>query len=137
MSILNKLAFWKKHDLGLDDIDKTLGIDDAPHAGNALPDLGAQNAQGYGQDYDMMRQQMDPFHSSMDNQPRAFQQMQQGGSRIDEKDLEIIASKLDAIRVAIDNISQRLANLERYAYSDDTGSQRIRSFYRDMPPRTY
>jgi len=34
------------------------------------------------------------------------------------KDLELISSKLDYLRVAIDNLSQRLANLENMAKSE-------------------
>ena len=44
---------------------------------------------------------------------------QQGASPgSSSKDLEIISAKLDSLRISLDNINQRLANLERIAYGE-------------------
>lgn len=43
-----------------------------------------------------------------------------------DKDLEVISSKLDAIRANLDSINQRLANLERVAYGEKDRQERIR-----------
>jgi len=49
---------------------------------------------------------------------------QQQGN-ISEKDIELISSKLDYLKAAIDNISQRLVNLENFA-KEEQGRNKYR-----------
>lgn len=128
MGFLDKLPFFKKKD---DFGDLNLG-DKTPGLG---PDFGAP---------DLSMNSQDPFVSkdapsspdplgltppsaqpSFQQQPPQFQQpaqpqfqqqqpAQQQFSATD-KDLEIISSKLDALRAGIESINQRLANIEQMA----------------------
>jgi hypothetical protein len=55
-------------------------------------------------------QQMEPLPPSQDPN---FQQMSQLSNHTSEKDLELIAAKLDVLKAQMDNILQRLDRLER------------------------
>jgi hypothetical protein len=57
-----------------------------------------------------------PSHSgSIQPQPQAQFQQFDNNAYVISKNLEIISYKLDALRAAIDSLSQRVANLERIA----------------------
>jgi len=47
---------------------------------------------------------------------------------MESKNLEIISSKLDALRASIESLSQRLANLEAIARGDEESSRRRRYY---------
>lgn len=131
MRFFSKLAFWKKKDefgsIGLGDKPKGLGSD------LAAPDLGLGSGGlegGFGAPTQPTpapptqpsypQPQQPSFQAQF--QPPAQQQQPQGFTA--EKDLEVISSKLDALRAALDSINQRLANLEAIARGEEEQSKR-------------
>ena len=146
MDILKKFMFWKKDDLGLNDLDKTMPKTDF----GLEPNLGLGQQPGFG--HQQMQQPMQPSYPSFQvnpatygPQPQAFESIRQDqqGYTI-SKEIELISSKLDALRVAIDNLNQRLANIERLAYAEYQQSQQSyqqpmprKQAYREMPARPY
>ncbi len=113
MSVFGKLKFWKKGD------DLPFG-DELAMPKSAFPqdELGLQSP-GLPQ-----MQQMPISEPRMDNfreAPRAYpqpypQQPQYYGAN---RDLDLVVAKLDALRATLENINQRLANLERVAYGEE------------------
>ncbi|HSU72887.1 MAG TPA: hypothetical protein VLJ21_03500 [Candidatus Binatia bacterium] len=66
-------------------------------------------------------QQMEPLGPAQDPN---FQQMSQLTNHTSEKDLELIAAKLDVLKAQLDNILQRLDRIERSAQKPEP--ERIR-----------
>lgn len=137
---LHKLMFWKKDDFDFKGLDSTpsfpetgLGADTGlrdpldPNAG-----LGMTGSHSSPQPSYPSFQTMPQSPSSM-MQP--FQSQSPAPSQFISRDFDLIISKLDAIRLSIENISQRLQNLENAVYSEI--QQQQPSSYREMPPRTY
>jgi hypothetical protein len=123
MGFLGKLAFWKKKD-DLD-IGKDLGID---------KDMGLDIGQGPSPDLGMglepQQYQKYPSFQQSNFQP-AFQQPYQQPSYSNDmtsKNLEVISSKLDALRASLESINQRLANIEAIARGEQE-DQRRRRYY--------
>jgi hypothetical protein len=128
MGFFSKLAFWKKKDefesLGLGEKGASLGPD------LSSSDLGLSTASGLEGGYGLPTQptqQPTPPQPSFQQQP-SYQQFQQPSPQqpqgfTAEKDLEIISSKLDALRAALDSINQRLANLEAIARGEQEQSK--------------
>ena len=128
MGLFSKLAFWKKKDelgdLGKDlGFDKELGLD---IGAGPSPDLGmgiepAQMQQPY--------QRYPSFQQQQAFQP-AFQQTSSNtnDNYIASKNLEVISSKLDALRVSLESINQRLANIEAIARGEQEDTRRRRYY---------
>ena len=153
MDILKKLMFWKKDDLGLKGLDKS----PLPETGLGLePNIGLGTQPGLGQT--PMSPPMQPSQPSypsfqttpsapspgLGSQPQAFGPMrQEQQSYTISKEIEVISSKLDALRAAIDNLSQRLASIERMAYAEQQSQQSMQQPMprqqpvREMPVRPY
>ncbi len=133
MGFADKLMFWKKKDdFSNFDFDKELGLNLDDHSSNfnhnpglntkdhlgshnpvesnpnVLSEMNQHNISGYGQEQQRFGQQQPVQHTSSTNQ-----------APIHEKNFEILSTKLDTIRAALDNIEHRLANLERIA--NDSG----------------
>ena len=130
MGFLSKLAFWKKKDdldsLGKDlGLDKALGLDLGPS-----PDLGMgiePQQQPY-QKYPSFQQSGFQQQPSFQSQP-AFQQASfQSDNYIASKNLEVISSKLDALRASLESINQRLANIESIARGEQEDSRKRRYY---------
>ena len=110
MGIGDKLKFWKKSgDLGLRD---ELGI---PETGS----LPGENVPGMplpqpppDQVGNVQMPRIDAYQESQN--PYALQQ-----PVYPNRDMELIAAKLDALKATLENINQRLAGLERVAYAED------------------
>ena len=129
MGLLGKLMFWKKGD---EFIDSELGNKSAP-AGMDLglgPEIGpgASIDQGYGMQpspgLPSSQQPMQPlpFNPPNFSQPPAQPQMQPQAPPQDyamSKNIEVVSSKLDALRASLDSINQRLANLEAIARGEE------------------
>ncbi len=141
MGMFDKLAFWKKKDdeFGLNDLDKSLNMP------TGLPSGGEQSAGSGGSLGSNLNLNSQPFsqQQSQFQQPQQFEfsqpqynSYQQDQSYTLQKEMEVISIKLDAIKAAIENISQRLANLERFAYNNNEQAS-YRQYYREMPPRSY
>ena len=143
MGILDKLTFWKKKDdfgdLGKDldlgkDFGKDLGMDmnqgPSPDLGAGLEPMG-QSSQAF-QKYPSFQGQQN-FSNPSFSQP--YQQPVQpsypssaSDPYIASKNLEIISSKLDALKASIDALSQRVANIESIARGEQE-DQRRRRYY--------
>lgn len=136
MAFFDKLAFWKRKDdlgdLGKDlGLDKDFGLDTGPS-----PDLGmgleTPPQQQPFQKYPSFQQ--NNFQPSLQQQPSfqpqpSFQQPSiQGDSYINSKNLEVISSKLDALRASLESISQRLANIEAIARGEQEDTRRKRYY---------
>lgn len=134
MGILDKVMFWKKHDdfsdLGL---DKGFGKDNLAFG----DDFGAGQQQGYGQQspypqpFPQQPQFTPPSFSQQSFQQPSFQQpsyQSYGQQDMAAKNLEIISSKLDALRASIESLNQRLANLEALARGEEDTSRRRRYY---------
>jgi hypothetical protein len=125
MGFFSKLAFWKKKD-DLD-IGKDLGID---------KDLGLDISQGPSPDLGMGIETQQPFQKYPSFQQQSFQpafqqpvyQQPSFPNDMTSKNLEVISSKLDALRASLESINQRLANIEAIARGEQE-DQRRRRYY--------
>ena len=133
MAFFDKLAFWKKKD-DLDDLGKDLGIDkdlglDFTSAGPS-PDLGIgleQTPQQPLQKYPSFQQQPN-FQAQPVFQPQPMLQQTSYSSDRASKNLEVISSKLDALRATMESINQRLANIEAIARGEQEDTRRKRYY---------
>ena len=123
MGIMHKLAFWKKDDfdlgkdtlgldrgknLGIDSTGKNLGLD----RDTTGLDLNREDSSDLNEsDYSSVNSPPGMQRNSF-NQPQRPQYAPQSS---DNKDLEIISAKLDALKAKMEMIDQRLANIERIA----------------------
>jgi len=132
MGFLDKLPFFKKKDefgdIGLGDKGPGLGPD------TAAPDLGLGPSPGGPESPDLnlgMPQQPPIQQPSLQPPQPQFQQQQapQQQGFTAEKDFEIISSKLDALRAALESINQRLTNLEAIARGEEEQSRERRYRY--------
>lgn len=140
MGFMDRIAFWKKKDefgdIGLGEQSPGLGSYSAASDLGLGPSPGGM--EGGSADFNLglpsQPQQPSPQQPSF-QQPQPsfkpqFQQQpvyQQQGTA--EKDFEIISSKLDALRAALDSINQRLANLEAIARGEEEQSRERRYRY--------
>lgn len=141
MGIFGKLAFWKhkdipgpeKGDLGAGD-DLGLGKDTAG-LGNENLGLGDQSGLGdvgkmpgeggFGGEFTNPPQPMPPGATETPaSQPSAFgrtgMSMQPGNDiQTLSKNIEVISSKMDALKAVLDNLSQKVANIEKIAEGEE------------------
>ena len=137
MAFFNKLAFWKKKD-DLDDLGKDLGIDkdlgldftsSGPSADLGMGiDTGPQAQQQPYQKYPSFQQQPN-FQAQPVFQPQPAFQQPSYSSDMASKNLEVISSKLDALRVSLESINQRLANIEAIARGEQEDTRSRRRYY--------
>ena len=129
MDIFGKLAFWKKKD-NFDDIGKDLGMDKdfgMDMGQGPSPDLGMDLGQQPMQKYPSFHQQQGfPSQPSFQQQP-SFQPSS-NDNYIASKNLEVISSKLDALRASVESINQRLANIEAIARGEQEDNRRKRYY---------
>ena len=126
MAFLSKLAFWKKRD-DIEDLGKDLGLD---------KELGLDMGTGPSPDLGMgLEQQQQPWQKypsyqqpQQNFQAPAQQPSMSNDSYIASKNLEVISSKLDALRASIESINQRLANIEAIARGEQEDTRR-RKYY--------
>ncbi len=117
MSFLGKLAFWKKNDVGLEKIDKeALGLKTGVEETAMQPEYKPkQPMQPFTPENQIsgnpLNQNYPGIQPTQQFTPNQSNQASQRGVFI-EKDLEVISAKLDTLKIAIDNINQRLANIE-------------------------
>ena len=140
MAFFDKLAFWKKKD-DLDDLGKDLGLDKdmgmdftssgpSPDLGMGI-DAGTHSQQQPLQKYPSFQQQpQQSFQAQPAFQQPSFQQPAYGGNDnyIASKNLEVISSKLDALRASLESINQRLANIEAIARGEQEDTRRKRYY---------
>lgn len=137
MAFFDKLKFWKKKD-DFGDIGKDLGLDKDLGLGKDLgmdlspgpsPDLGMGLDMGQPPQQPLQKYpsfQQPSFQPSFQPQP-AFQQPSYPNDMA-SKNLEIISSKLDALRASLESINQRLANIEAIARGEQEDSRRRRYY---------
>ncbi|MEM4267213.1 MAG: hypothetical protein QXK37_00100 [Candidatus Woesearchaeota archaeon] len=133
MSFLEKVMFWKKRE----NSDFNPGLDFGQQKFESDFGLSQQPQMGFPQ-FNQMQQ--DPLRTSIQNpfdqttfsqQPsytvREVPRQDFSQPNYAEKNMEIISSKLDALKLAVESINQRLANIERIALQDQE-RQRRRQF---------
>jgi len=144
MGILDKIMFWKKkdefEDIDLGGKDKLAFGDEfgaqpgaAPGAAPGAGALGSEMGPGMGQG-----QQPAPPGPSIPSitqptyapppapaPPPSYPSPQ---ADLESKNLEVISSKLDALRVSIESLNQRLANLETLARGEEEQGRRRRYY---------
>ena len=131
MGILDKVMFWRKRDdfsdLGLNEKQPfgndnlAFGNDFGMGSGMGQPGMG--QSQGFGQQPSPnmgFSQPAYPQPSYPSYQPSRYEPQQDMAS----KNLEIISSKLDALRASIESLNQRLANLEAIARGEEDKHRR-------------
>src|SRR3989338_49250 len=142
MGVFGKLAFWKKKDsagnIGKDfGFDKEFGFEDTGI--NSDMGLGIEttnpdkspsfsNTSGMPGNFAQQGMQQQSFQPSS-TPPQQFGQPYQSQSYSDQnyinsKNLEVISSKLDALRASIDSMNQRLANIEAIARGEQEDKKR-------------
>ncbi|MBI2657369.1 hypothetical protein HYX08_01595 [Candidatus Woesearchaeota archaeon] len=132
MAFFGKLAFWKKKD-DLDDLGKDLGLGkDFDFSTGPSPDLGMgieAPGQQPMQKYPSFQQQPG-FQSQPAYQPQPSLQpsYNSNDNYIASKNLEVISSKLDALRATMESINQRLANIEAIARGEQEDNKRRRYY---------
>ena len=132
MGFFNKLAFWKKKD-DLDNLGKDLGLDKElglDLGAGPSPDLGMGIEPAQQQPYQKYPSfQQSSFQPQPSFQSQAFQQPSyQNDNYIASKNLEVISSKLDALRASLESINQRLANIEAIARGEQEDTRRKRYY---------
>jgi len=124
MSIFDKLKFWKKEAPPIPGPvpDLNLGLDRS-----GLPKSVMDVPEGtIGQEQNFEQRGSSPFSSDVmrgaretaPNAPRGLQPDLGLQNYAVAKDIEIVSSKLDALRASLESINQRLAHLERIAEGD-------------------
>lgn len=130
MSIFSKLAFWKKGESSNDDFglgnDPTMNFGDSmqnsqfnqgfqnqPKVPKAFeedvdPTGGSYSANFSPKNYGETKRPADDFFQPQ----KPYSAAQPDSSYHAAKDFEIVSSKLDALRAAIESINQRLINVE-------------------------
>jgi len=130
MGVFSKIAFWKKkNDFG--DFEKDLGLDKDFGLGNSetgmSPDLGmgmeTQEPHKY-PSYQQPQQSFQPYHQNLQQEYQQPVQQMSDRDYINSKSLEVISSKLDALKAAIESINQRLANIEAIAKGEQEEKKR-------------
>ena len=126
MSLMDKVKFWKGDDLDFDAELPPLEMD--------------HNNLGVDPSSDPLGQGLQPKPLTMDDfreeQPRpgsGFQQPMQH-PQSNNKDFELLSSKLDAIKAQLDSISQRLITLERVSQPEP---KKEKAFYTKDDPWQY
>ena len=135
LGFFDKLTFWKKKDdfgdLGKDlGMGKDLGLDmqgPSPDLGMGLEPI--QSQQPF-QKYPSFPPQQN-FQAPNFQSPPAFQPSYPPASNdsyIASKNLEVISSKLDALKASIDSLNQRVANIEAIARGEQEEQRRKRYY---------
>ena len=138
MGILSKLAFWKKQDT-IGDLNKDIDMGKDLDLGGMNPDLGLGPEPGMGSSQDPLSSM--PPTGPPPSQPQfpqqGFQPVNQPGNQapptqdqdfVNSKNLEVISSKLDALRASLDSINQRLANIEKIAQGEQEDHNKRRYY---------
>ena len=118
MGLFDKLKFWKKDDLGAD-VPPMEGLPPLPGEVKE-PGFGDEHV-GAGAAPPMMHgpgsfPQSPEFKEPTPSfEPRMPQPAMQPLRPQPSQDLDLVNAKLDAIKAILDNVNQRLANLERIA----------------------
>jgi hypothetical protein len=148
MGFFDKIMFWKKKELDFPEVGanenfgsgsgfKEFGISEGLGSrGDSTAGLGGTSDLNIGNEPSTFPQQpnfpqniVPPQGTPPPSQP-SFQQQgfgqQNDQSYTISKELEILSSKLDALRAGIESINQRLANLERIASGEQEEHKRYR-----------
>ncbi len=126
MSLLNKVKFWKKDEATFGDInldapigglqaDRTTGLVGTGELGGFAVDQGYPGQAMPQEDFGLPP----PGLSHRPIPPPSRQAPLQADML--QKDIEIISSKLDALRATLEAINQRLSNIEREVFERRRG----------------
>jgi len=116
MAILDKLQFWKRDELGIKD-ELALPKGNLPTEDFNLETPGLPRTPNIGQQMTQPMQAPTQPPQMESLQERSYAPPPQYASQ--NRDLELVAAKLDALKATLENINQRLANLERVAYGEE------------------
>ena len=125
MGMFNKIKFWQKHDdfsldenpFGNNDTPQNNSMDTFDNANNPLDNTAQDSSSSFSLNKNNEQNNI--------NNPTSAIEMIKNGKITDvkeelhpehismQKDLEILSSKLDAIKMGIESMNQRLENLER------------------------
>ena len=128
MGILDKVMFWRKKDDFSD-----LGLDSKQPFGNDNPAFGSdfglgsglgQQAMGQSQGFGQPASMGFPQPSFQQPSYPSYSPRYESQQDMTSKNLEIISSKLDALRASIESLNQRLANLEAIARGEEDKHRR-------------
>lgn len=120
MGVFGKLKFWKRDD------DLSLGNELAmPKSAFPQDELGLQSP-GLPQTPQMplSEPRMESFREAPRTYSQPYPQQPQPQYYGANRDLDLVVAKLDALRATLENINQRLANLERVAYGEEETRRR-------------
>ena len=134
MGILDKVMFWKKKDdfadLGLgsnkdmafgDDFGMDQGMAQQQPGLGQQPDMGFSNPSMPSSPSMPPAPQMQPPSAAQFGQAPRYDSPQQD---MTSKNIEVISSKIDALRANLESINQRLANLEAIARGEQDKRKR-------------
>jgi hypothetical protein len=134
MGFLDKIMFWKKNDSI--DLNASLDLGPDPLAGQNLgmgmnASMGQEQTPSYGNypsahTFDDSQFGSNPQFTVRDV-PRQEPFSPQNYAA--EKNLEVISSKLDALKAGMESINQRLANIERIAQGEQEHQMQRRRNY--------
>ena len=112
MALMDSLMFWRKpkeENLNADELDKELAeLEKMPSSAPAHEELGQPGLTQFGQPQLNPQQ---PSFTEIPTQPSFPQQPVQQQSDM-RKDIELLSTKLDALRSSIEVINQRLQTIE-------------------------
>lgn len=119
MGIFGKLMFWRK---GKDEV--------ALEQPQGFPDETGLPAPSYPQAPGPQMQPMPPPYYEQQYRQPAFQPsaLQSQQAYTASKEMELISAKLDSLRAAVENLSQRIASLERMARDEEDYEARRRGW---------
>jgi hypothetical protein len=112
-------------DMGMNDVGTDLGP--SPDLGMGL-DMPAGQSQGQQPFQKYSSYQPSPSFSAPQYQPPSQGFSGSNDNYINSKNLEVISSKLDALRAALDAMNQRLANIEAIARGEQEEQKRRRYY---------
>jgi hypothetical protein len=133
MSFLDKLMFWRK-DPAIN-LDASIDTGASGFGGPDLiqsPNLGMYNQDPYSQPAQQPMQRPNysqpSFDMNYDPGRMETRTVQQPQADTYEKNLEIVSMKLDNLRAALENINQRLINIERIAIDSQRQERQRRNW---------
>jgi len=118
--VFDKLKFWKKDEpsLDLEELDKQLGL-------GKQDDLGLPQEPSTSPEAMMSEPSLKPTPLEQPVEQPTYREIPPQQPTFVQKDIEIVSSKLDALRATLDAMNQRLVNIERMATNEQEKKRRV------------
>ncbi len=132
MGVLDTLKFWDSgEDLEVDSelppLEDETGLDQEESFGERPAGEREPANQDYGmEDYDPFEDEATRPQQPQISKVQQGQNVQQGSTGDVQKDLELISSKLDAIKSELDSMDQRIRKIEKIAEGEQAQSEQGR-----------